>query len=254
MQQAAAAQATAQAAQAAGDVAGAAAAWEAVARLESTCAAAEREVGQERLALGQDAPTIVAWDRALLREPGDWQTRARLAAYSRDHNAAKRATSLLRAVPPTFNAKMLDWAWAGLGVAAPLTVTVGWDDIGWVRGFQIGEDAADGPAFRWAGPEAESAVRLAGSNAAGRTLRLVMHSLPPPAPAPPTRPVTVTANGRVLARLDVAPTWTTYTLPLPADLPPAPDLVVTFTSPPQRASLEDPRRLSFALQSAALGP
>ena len=124
--------------------------------------------------------------------------------------------------------------------------------MGWVRGFQIGEDAEDGPSFRWAGPGAESALRLQ-HPVPGRRLLLTMHSLPPPAPAPPTRSVRVAVAGRVLATLDVAPTWTTYPLALPSDLPPG-DLVVTFLSPPQQASTTDPRRLSFALQRAWVGP
>ncbi|MDQ2805702.1 MAG: hypothetical protein M3Z04_02085, partial [Chloroflexota bacterium] len=152
----------------------------------------------------------------------------------------------------TFNGALLDWAWGGLGVAAPVTITVGWADVGWVRGFQIGEDADDGPSFRWAGPGTQSALRLQ-HPAPGSRLLLTMHSLPPPAPAPPTRAVTVAVAGHVLATLEVAPTWTSYPLTLPAALP-AGDLVVTFTSPPQPASATDPRRLSFALQQAWWGP
>ena len=252
MVDAAAAQRRGDAARAAGDAVGAAAAYtQAVAR-ETTCAAVRRDLGGVLRAGGQPDAAAAAWGAALQAEPGDWQTRALLAGYWRDTAQPKRSAALTREVPPTFNGALLDWAWAGLGAAAPVTVTVGWDDAGWLRGFQIGEDAEDGPSFRWAGPGSESALRVQ-HPAPGSRLWLTMHSLPPPAPAPPTRPVTVAVAGRVLATLAVAPTWTTYPLALPADLPPG-DLVVTFTSAPQQASVTDPRRLSFALQRAWIGP
>ncbi len=248
---AAAAQARADAARAAGDWSAAAAAYTQVATLDTTCAAARRDLGGVLRAGGQPPAAADAWGAALRVEPGDWQTRALLAAYWRDTGQSKRSAALTREVPPTFNGALLDWAWAGLGVAAPVTATLGWADVGWVRGFQIGEDAADGPSFRWAGPGTESAVRL--HAVPGGRLRLVMHSLPPPLPAPPTRPVTVAVAGRGGVTLAVAPTWTLYTLVLPADLPRG-DVVVTFYSPSQQASADDPRRLSFALQQAWISP
>jgi 4-amino-4-deoxy-L-arabinose transferase-like glycosyltransferase len=248
-----AAQAGAQA-RARGDLAGAVAQYAAAARLEPTSAAVRRDLGAIDLAAGRPDAALAAWGDALQQEPGDWRARALLADLWRRQGQPKRAAATAREVPPTFNAVMLAWAWGRLDAAPPLTVTVGWDDIGFVRGFQIGEDAAEGPSFRWAGPGAASSVRLRGGLAAGARLALLMHSLPHAPPGPATRAVTVRANNRPLTTLDVAPGWTTYTLDLPPEVAAAPEIVVDFLSEPQQASADDPRLLSFALQRAAIVP
>jgi len=246
--------AAAGAARAAGDLPGAQRGYAQAARQESTCAAVRRDLGAVALQQQQPAGALAAWNDALAVEPGDWRTRALLADLLRRQGQPKRSAAIAREVPPTFNAALLDWAWDHLGATAPLTLTLGWDDVGFVRGFQIGEDAAEGPSFRWAGPGAHSSIRLRGGWPAGARVTLVMHSLAQTPPGPASRPATVTANGRPLAQLNVAPGWTAYPLDLPPDLAAAPEIVLAFDSPAQQASAADPRALSFALRSATITP
>ncbi len=242
-------------AQAAGDLPAAQTAYAAAADLDRTTAAIRRDLGAVQLALGQAQDAATTWAGALDREPGDWRTRALLADLWRTLGRADRSRDVTRGVPTVFNAAMQAWAWDHLTVTAPVSLTAGLDDIGLVRGFQIGEDGPEGRAYRWAGPGAELAIRLQGGQPHGATVTLVLNALPQTAPLPPARPVTVRAGGQVLTTLQVPPGWNTYTVALPATLTTgAPEVVMTFESPPQRASAQDPRALSFALHTASIAP
>ncbi len=248
--------AMAQAAQAApaGDFATAGAQYTVAAGLERTCAAVRRDLGQVQVRAGQPEAAIATWRDALQQEPGDWRTRALLAGQLRGLGRPDESGQVARAVPPTFNAVFLDWAWTQFG-PAPTTLIPGRDDIGFVRGFQIGELDADGTPFRWAGPGAHSSIRLRGGQPQGAALTLRLGSLPPPAPQPPTRPVAVAVNGQVLATWQVGPGINAYTLDLPAALTAGhAGIIIDFDSPPQQASATDPRYLSFALHSATITP
>jgi 4-amino-4-deoxy-L-arabinose transferase-like glycosyltransferase len=246
--------AMAQAAQAAtaGDFATAIAQYTTAAGLERTCAAVRRDLGQVQVRAGQPEAAVAAWRDALKQEPGDWRTRALLADLLHGLGRPDESGEVARAVPPTFNAIFLDWAWTQFG-PAPTTLAPGRDDIGFVRGFQIGELDADSTPFRWAGPGAQSSIRLRGGQPQGARLTLMLGSLPPPAPQPPTRPVAVAVNGQPLTTWQVGPGVNSYTLDLPAALTAGhADLVIAFDSPTQQASPTDPRFLSFALHSATI--
>jgi hypothetical protein len=213
-----------------------------------------RDLGQVQVRAGQPEAAIATWRDALQQEPGDWRTRALLAGQLRGLGRPDESGQVARAVPPTFNAVFLDWAWTQFG-PAPTTLIPGRDDIGFVRGFQIGELDADGTPFRWAGPGAHSSIRLRGGQPQGAALTLRLGSLPPPAPQPPTRPVAVAVNGQVLATWQVGPGINAYTLNLPAALTAGhAGIIIDFDSPPQQASATDPRYLSFALHSATITP
>ena len=71
---------------------------------------------------------------------------------------------------------------------------------------------------------------------------------------PVGRPVTVRANGLLLATLSAGPGWQAYALDLPPAVANAPQIVVTFDSLTQQASSTDPRYISFALRSASVAP
>ncbi len=246
--------ATARNEQAAGHLAQTITLYETAARNERTNAAIRRELGAIQLAQGNRDAGQTAWTDGLNWEPGDWRTRALLVDLLRREGQAKQATTVARAVPPVFNAVMLDWAWTSVGDRAPVTLTVGWDDVGYVGGFQVGEDDPQAGSFRWAGPGTQARIRLAGGYPAGAQVALTMRALPQ-GPAATPRPVQIRQGAQVLATLDVGPGWSTYTLPLLAAPPTgAPAVVLTFTAPVQQASATDPRLLSFALARAVILP
>ena len=176
-------------ARARGDLAEAAAQFAAAARLRApTSAAVRRDLGAVNLAAGRPDAALAAWGDALQQEPGDWRTRALLADLWRRQGQPKRAASTAREVPPTFNGVMLAWAWDHLDAAPPLAVTVGWDDIGFVRGFQIGEAPPKARASAGPGRARSPACACAVGRRQGSRLTLLMHSLPHSPPAPPRAP------------------------------------------------------------------
>jgi 4-amino-4-deoxy-L-arabinose transferase-like glycosyltransferase len=240
-------------ARATGPLAQAALLYETAAQNARTNGAIRREWGLVQQAQGDRQAAGATWTDGLTQEPGDWRTRALLVDLWRQEGQTKRAVSLAREVPPVFNGVMLGWAWSNLTATPPLTLTAGWDDLGDVAGFQIGEDDPQAGSFRWAGPETTARIRLAGGQSAGARVTLLMRALPQGTDAP--RPVQVSSGGTTLATFDIGPGWTTYTLDLPATLTAGnPAVVLIFTAPVQPASATDPRLLSFALARATITP
>lgn len=127
------------------------------------------------------------------------------------------------------------WSWDNL-LATPLPdnlLTLGEFDWGYVRGFHIYEkedSKAGSPYFRWTGGRGETGNQSAslrfplapGSRPASVSIRL--NGYRPASLNPPV--VEVFANGRPLGKVQTTRQWQTFTLPLPGDLNPGPEVII----------------------------
>ncbi|MBF6614593.1 MAG: glycosyltransferase family 39 protein [Chloroflexi bacterium] len=115
-----------------------------------------REAGRAREALGDSDKATGEYEQAIAREPGDWRSRALVSLLDRAKGDLNRSIKVGNGVPAPFNAVMQEWAWERSG-APGAEVDVGGADMGWVKGFYIGEtgdDAGTKISYRWSGEDA----------------------------------------------------------------------------------------------------
>lgn len=198
-----------------------------------------REAAQVHAALGNPNKAIDDYEIALGREPDDWRTRALLSALYRATSNTGRSVKLANGVLPTFNGIMQDWAWER-SPQPPATVDVAGPDIGWVRGFQIGEGIGTATSYRWS--TGNAAIKV-GRDASAR--RVVIHARA--LPDPNGQPITVrwSVDGVAVGEVSMDANWRDYSF----DLPPSTSTVavIGLNAPARRPSVEDSRQLAVAV-------
>lgn len=224
-----------------GDVVGAAAAFEALPVGFYGRAVGLGLAAQQR---GDDQAALAAVDSAL--DPAG----AALVAGTVARDAGDLTTA--RAIWASRDFKLrnpLDDAWQWLRPAPAAQVDVGGGlDIGYLRGFMVPEQAADGATFRWTGPRAEVRLQAPPGGAGSLTLRL--KSYRPAAQALP--PLQVSVNGVVIGAVQPGSDWETFTLPFAA--PAAESLEIVLTSRTFVPGYADQRVLGCMIDTIAVAP
>ncbi|MFL5735233.1 MAG: glycosyltransferase family 39 protein [Chloroflexia bacterium] len=222
-------------------------ALEEVAKMDVVYSQPWRQAAASWVEAGRADKAIEDYKTALEREPGDWRARVRLSELYRDAGNQGKAAQVTNSVPPTFNATMQSWAWAH-AAPPPAQVDVGSVDVGWVKGFYVGE-GSNSVTYRWSTGDAWIMVGLPKPNAK----RLIIHARG--LPTPDGQPLTVRwkVNGQDEGTRLLDGGWQDYTFDIPQ--PSARDRVeVELYAQARRPSPEDPRELAVAVDTVRVEP
>ncbi len=226
-------------------------ALEKVAALDRVYAAPWRDAGVARERVPGDTKALEDLKKAVQLEPGDWRSTIELALNFRRANQPRKAASVTNNIPPTFNKIMLDRAYSGCasGCALPEFVDVGGDDLGFVRGFYVGEESGSQPPFTFRWSESSASIRLSASSTARR---VVVRAIGLPGPL--GEPLSVRWTVRTADRQDtyertMDAAWKDYAFDLPPGTARESAIEVALTAVARRPSTDDRRELAVAVDS-----
>jgi 4-amino-4-deoxy-L-arabinose transferase-like glycosyltransferase len=210
-----------------------------------------RQAGIAYEAASHNDKATQAYEDALAREPGDWKSRALLADLYRREGDASRSRKVVNGVPPTFNLRMQNWAFDRAG-PAPALVDVGGADIGWVRGFHIGEsDQAGGTlvTYRWSTGSASLRVGVA----PGATKVVLRARALPDEHGGPLH-VDLRIGDRGIGGRAMDAQWRDYEVELTPGEAQAKEVTVTLSAWARPPSEQDTREIAVAVDKVETGP
>jgi 4-amino-4-deoxy-L-arabinose transferase-like glycosyltransferase len=233
-----------------GDPAQRAQALEQVASIDVVYSEPLRQAASSWEKAGRNRKAIEDYKAAIEREPGDWRAGALLSDLFRRTGSRRKASQVANSVPPTFNAIMQSWAW-DRAAPPPNVVDVGSDDIGWVKGFYVGEQSATSPAFsyRWSGSDAWLMVGLRDT----ASKRVIIRAKGLPGPHGEALPVRCKLDGADAGVRLLGADWREYAFDVPR--PALHDrLVIELSARARRPSTDDPRELAVAVDTVRTEP